>query len=269
MASQNSGPIGVFDSGVGGLTVLKELLKELPHENFIYMGDTARVPYGTKSRRTVLRFAWDDVRFLLRYPVKALVVACNTVSSVALTHLQRNLAMPVIGVIEPAVARAVRITEKGRIGVLGTPTTVASGAYERAVRQLCPDLSVVSKACPLFVPLAEEGLLSGKLVDQVCEHYLKSIRSKRVDTVILGCTHYPLLRRAIAKSLGSPVRIIDSACELAQELRGLLEKRNLSARAKKNGYRKFYVSGDPKDFAQLGERFMGKSVRGVRKIQFG
>ncbi len=208
--------IGVFDSGVGGLTVLKEIHREIPGAHIIYVGDTARVPYGTKSKQAVVRYSLELASFLMEWKVHVLVVACNTASSHALSILRDKLPIEVIGVIEPGVRRAVSLTRNGRVGVIGTPSTVNSGAYQRLLSS--EGIEVFAKACPLFVPLVEEGLLKGKVVDAVIEHYLAELKEFQMDTLILGCTHYPLLREAINEYLEG-VEIVDSASVIAQDLK--------------------------------------------------
>jgi glutamate racemase len=203
--------IGVFDSGVGGLTVVREIVRQLPGEDIIYFGDTARVPYGTKSRETVIRFSIEDILFLLKHEVKLICVACNTVSSVALPSVRHHFRVPLVGVITPAVKEAVYATQNKRIGVIGTKATVKSRTYEKEIRQLDAKIKVVTCACPLFVPFVEEGWLKGRVVLDVARKYLEPLKKAKVDTVILGCTHYPLLKSIIQKILGSKVKLIDSA----------------------------------------------------------
>jgi glutamate racemase len=221
-------PIGIFDSGIGGLTVLKALRSRLPTESYVYLGDTARLPYGTKSADTVERYALRAAAFLAEHQVKMLVVACNTASSTALPALQRAFEIPVIGVVEPGARAAVRLT-RGRVGVIGTESTVASGAYERALRELRAGLCVVAQACPLFVPLAEEGWFEHPVTREVARIYLAPLSEAGVDTVILGCTHYPLLRGAIAEGLGPGVELVDSASSVAAVVAAVVEERGLEA----------------------------------------
>jgi len=215
-------PIGLFDSGLGGLTVLRELARLLPEERFLYLGDTARLPYGTKGATTIVRYARECARFLVERNVKALVIACNTASSVGLDILREELPCVVIGTIEPAAEAAIARTTTGGIAVIGTDATVASGAYERAIAARAPHLTVISKACPLFVPLVEQGMFEGEIVERVVELYLGEIDFSRFDTLILGCTHYPLLKKAIRAKVGGSVSIIDSAVPIAHELERVL-----------------------------------------------
>jgi glutamate racemase len=208
-------PIGIFDSGIGGLTVLAALTARLPHERFIYLGDTARLPYGTKSAETVKRYALRAGLFLAQHDIKMLVVACNTASAAALPVLEHALTVPVVGVVEPGARAAVRVSS-GRIGVIATESTITSGAYEQAVKHLQPESTVVARPCPLFVPLAEEGWFDHPVTLEVARIYLQPMVEQGIDTLILGCTHYPLLRPAIAAALGRDVRLVDSASAVAE-----------------------------------------------------
>jgi glutamate racemase len=219
-------PIGIFDSGIGGLTVLRELRQRLPRERFVYLGDTARLPYGTKSSETVTRYALRASRYLCDHNIKLLVVACNTASAAALPALEKSLPLPVIGVVGPGARAAARHT-RGRVGVIGTESTVASGAYHRALLALRADLAVVAQPCPLFVPLAEEGWFDHPVTREVARIYLAPLAAAGVDTLILGCTHYPLLREAIAASIGAGVTLVDSASSVAAEVAALLDEHGL------------------------------------------
>ena len=205
----NDRPIGIFDSGVGGLTVVKEIFKALPNEKIIYLGDTARVPYGTKSEQTIKRFSIENARFLKKFHVKLIVVACNTASSIALPVLRKRFRIPIVGVIRPGARKAEAVTRNGRIGVIATPTTVRSNAYKKEIKRISGDKKVISRACPLFVPLAEEGWLNGKITLDIVKKYLGPLTRKKIDTLVLGCTHYPLLRSVISKVAGKDVRIVD------------------------------------------------------------
>lgn len=222
-------PIAIFDSGIGGLTVLAALQRRLPGERFVYLGDTARLPYGTKSAETVVRYAVRAAGFLAGYDAKLLVVACNTVSASALPALEEAMEVPVIGVVAPGARTALAAT-RGRVGVIGTESTVASGAYGRALHSLKPDVEVVARACPLFVPLAEEGWWDHPVTREVAALYLEPFTGGRVDTLILGCTHYPLLRPAIAAALGDGVRLVDSAEAVAAEVEALVAHRDLAGK---------------------------------------
>lgn len=220
--------IGVFDSGIGGLTVVKALRELLPRENIFYLGDTARVPYGNKSPETVERYALELAKMLIVENAKLIVVACNTVSSVAIPKLRANISVPIIGVIEPGANAAIAMTRNRHIGVIGTRATIRSGAYENALRALNIHVRVSSVACPLLVPLIEEGLLEDKLTDLTIERYLKPMANNGIDTLVLGCTHYPLLTRAIGRSLGDQVQIVDSAMNCARAVKDLLERQSLA-----------------------------------------
>ncbi|MFH1202376.1 MAG: glutamate racemase [Candidatus Omnitrophota bacterium] len=257
--------IGVFDSGVGGLTVVRELIRQLPNEDIIYFGDIARVPYGIKSKETVIRFSIENILFLLKQDVKLICVACNTVSSVALPIIKAHFRVPVVGVISPGVREAVYATQNKHIGVIGTRGTIRSRAYENEIKQFDPSIKVTAVACPLFVPFVEEGWLTGAPVLEVARTYLKPLKKARVDTLILGCTHYPILKPVIKAVMGKSIILIDSAKQVAIEVKKILAVENLI-----NGHRRpkhrFYVSDNPEWFADLAERFLGKPVGNVRKV---
>jgi glutamate racemase len=258
--------IGVFDSGVGGLTVAKELIRQLPYENIVYFGDTARVPYGIKSKETVIRFSIENILFLLKQDVKLICVACNTVSSVALPVIRNHFRVPIIGVISPGVREAVYATQNKRIGVIGTKGTIKSRAYETQIKELDRDVKVTAVACPLFVPFVEEGWLSGNTVMDVAKYYLKPLKEAKVDTVILGCTHYPLLKPVIKQIMGSGVTLIDSAKQVAIEVKKILGAEGQLNDSRRCGKHGFYVSDNPEWFSGLAERFLGESLKDVRKV---
>jgi glutamate racemase len=228
-------PIGVFDSGIGGLTVVKALRQLLPKEDILYLGDTARVPYGNKSAETVERYALELAKMLIAENAKLIVVACNTVSSVAIPKLRANVPVPVIGVIEPGANAAIAMTRNRHVGVIGTRATIRSGAYENALRALNVHVRVTSVACPLLVPLIEEGLLDDKLTDLTIERYLNPMAADGIDTLVLGCTHYPLLTQAIARSLGNKVQIVDSAMNCARAVHDLLDRQSLATASTSTG----------------------------------
>jgi len=259
--------IGVFDSGVGGLTVCRELIRHLPQERFFYLGDTARVPYGTKSPATVTQYAFEAAEFLCRKGIKLLVVACNTASAVALPRLREVFKVPVVGVIEPG-ARAAIANGGRRIGVLGTEGTINSGSYEQALHKLAPLAEVFSVACPLFVPLAEEGWGEHAVTRQVADEYLTSLLAKEIDTLVLGCTHYPLLETAIRSAIGSAVTIVDSAASTALEVAELLQKEHLAADSSSGGQR-FYVTDVPVRFKRIGSSFLGAELQSVEQVHIG
>jgi glutamate racemase len=259
-------PLGVFDSGVGGLTVLRALIAELPHEDFLYLGDTARLPYGTKSAETVARYSVRAAEALVARGIKALVVACNTASSSALPALREKFpALPVIGVIEPGARAACEASESGRLAVLATEGTVRGGAYEHAIHALRPDAHVTQIACQVFVALAEEGWSEGGAVDAVAERYLSHLDA-RVDTVVLGCTHFPLLSGAIAKQLGAARRVVDSAATTARAAALELERRKLASGQTRAGQLSLMATDSPERFARVGARFLGSSIA-VRAVE--
>ncbi len=259
-------PIGVFDSGIGGLTVVKALMEDLPSESIIYFGDTARVPYGTKSKTTIVKFSLESVEFLLRFDVKCIVIACNTASSWALPTLRKYFKVPIIGVIRPGALAAVRQTRNRRVGVIGTTATIHSGAYETAIQRLDPAIKVFSQHCPLFVPLVEEGWLNGGISKEIAAKYLEPLKRQRIDTLILGCTHYPLLAPTIQKAMGPGVTLVDSARQTAAEVRGvLLGADTLRDEARKPRYR-FFVTDEPTHFLRVGERFLGRLAGSVEHV---
>lgn len=258
--------IGVFDSGVGGLTVFKELLELLPDEQLVYLGDTARVPYGTKSPRTVLRYALEAAGFLVGQQVKMLVVACNTASSVALPALEEQFSLPVVGVIEPGARRAVQLTRNRRVGVIGTEGTVKSGAYTRAIQALAPDIEVFAAPCPLFVPLAEEGWAEHAVARLAAAEYLAPLAAQGIDTLVLGCTHYPLLKNTLRAVLGEGVELVDSAEETARTVAALLRERDLTRRGRPAAPR-FFVTDVPTRFERVGGAFLGATLAGVAQVE--
>src|SRR5437867_1769909 len=250
----SDGAIGIFDSGVGGLTVLHALLEVLPGEDLVYLGDTGRTPYGTKSAETITRYSLENVQFLVEKGVKMLVVACNAASSTALEELRARHSLPIVGVIEPGARAAVARSRNKRVGVIGTEATIASGAYTRALRALDPTLELYTRPCPLLVPLAEEGWTEGPIARAVVDTYLGSLRRSGIDTLILGCTHYPLLKKAIRRFMGRHVRLVDSAEETANEVSRLLEKKSLQRERGKGGA-SFFVTDVPDRFIKVGRRF--------------
>jgi glutamate racemase len=258
--------VGIFDSGVGGLTVLRELTKVLPQEDTIYFGDTARVPYGTKSPETVTRYAHEITAFLVRRDIKLLVVACNTASAVALPSLKRHFSIPVVGVIEPGAQRAVEVTRSGRIGVIGTAGTIRSSAYTRAIKRLNPAAEVLTKACPLFVPLAEEGWVDNQVARLTAQTYLQELKDAGVDTLVLGCTHYPLLKPVIAEVMGAGVTLVDSAAETARTVAGILRRKKLLRPESEAGNHHYYVSDIPAGFIRVGNRFLGGRLGDVYQV---
>ena len=257
-------PIGVFDSGLGGLTVFKVLARRMPEESLIYFGDTAHVPYGSKSPEAIARFSSEVARFLAKRGIKLLVVACNTSSAWALPAIRGAVKVPVIGVIEPGARGALSVTRGGRIGIIGTEATVRSEAYVKAIKLLKKGARITSAACPLFVPLVEEGWWTGKVVTAVAREYMAPLKRARVDTVILGCTHYPYLKPVLADVLGPKVRLIDSAEETARETESALRKLGLRAPRGRRGRREFYASDAPERFQRLAKRMLGPAAIKVR-----
>ncbi len=260
-------PIGIFDSGVGGLTVVKEIAAQLPEENVIYLGDTARVPYGIKSARTVRRFAIENTEFLLRFNVKFIIVACNTASSVSLPCLKEKFNLPFAGVIVPGVKEALRVSKNKSIGVIATPATIASGTYQRQIKEMNSGISLHSRSCPLFVPLAEEGWINDEITMLIARRYLEELKEKRIDTLILGCTHYPLLSEVIAGVMGEGVRIISSGYEAAKEAGRLLGEKGLFCDKKNSSRIRFFVTDDVKRFREVGERFLGRNLEEVELVK--
>ncbi|WP_343210741.1 glutamate racemase [Anaerolentibacter hominis] len=240
-------PVGVFDSGIGGLTVAREIMRQMPDEQIIYFGDTARLPYGSKSRETVIRYSRQIVKFLLSYGVKAIVVACNTASAYALETIKQELSIPVVGVVKPGAVTAARTTKNGRIGVIGTEGTINSNIYTRYLQDINPDIKVYGKACPLFVPLVEEGMLYDSVTVEMADRYTSELKGYGVDTLVLGCTHYPLIRHTIQKAMGEAVTLVNPAYETAQELHRILVEQNL-CRDQRNPEHKFFVSDGAEKF---------------------
>jgi glutamate racemase len=262
-------PIGVFDSGLGGLTVASEIMRQLPTEGLIYFGDTARVPYGPKAPSTVRRYSREIASFLERQGVKAIVVACNTATAHALTALRTELHVPIIGVIEPGARAAVAATQSQNIGVIGTAGTIRSGAYERAIRELAPNARITTQPCPLFVPLVEEGWVDKDATRLIAQEYLRPLVDAQVDTLVLGCTHYPLLKPVLAEVLGPGVRLIDSAAETAAETRRVLADQHIASAQATDPLRRFVASDDSNQFLRLGQRFLGRALDAVELHTFG
>lgn len=273
--------IGVFDSGIGGLTVLREITRLLPFENTIYLGDTARVPYGSKSKETIERYSFEIASFLLKYDIKMLVAACNTASAYAVPKLASELRIPVLGVIEPGARAAVAATRTKRVGVIGTEGTIKSNSYVNAIKRLCDggsfdivehgkksfdryfevkpgsDVVIFTKACPLFVPLAEEGWTDDAVTRIVAERYLAGLKDEAIDTLVLGCTHYPLLKETIASVMGNAVALIDSAASTALEVERVLREKKMLNESRAEAVHKFFVTDSPERFMAVGRRFFG------------
>ena len=280
--NKKTDPIGVFDSGVGGLTVTREIMRQLPNENMVYFGDTARVPYGSKSKDNIIRYSRQIIRFLQTKQVKAIVIACNTASALALDVVKEETDIPVMGVIAPGAAAAVRVTRNQKIGVIGTEATIRSHMYSKVMEEMMPGVEVIGKPCPLFVPIVEEGFAKHHIAEEVIDYYLASMKESDIDTMILGCTHYPLLRSRIMKYLGDGIELVNPAYETAMELRKLLkgmdllneggscgketkgEEQKRSACA--NGSYEFYVSDTADKFKQFANSILPYDIRTTQRI---
>lgn len=258
--------IGIFDSGVGGLTVLKEIVRALPQEDTIYLGDTARVPYGTKSPETVTRYARQITAFLVQRDIKLLVVACNTASAVSLDALKETFDLPIVGVIEPGARRAAAVTRTGKVGVIGTAGTIKSSAYSKAIKRINPEIQVVTRACPLFVPLAEEGWVDNEVARLTAHAYLEGLREEGVDTLVLGCTHYPLLKGIIADVMGDDVKLVDSAEETAHTVAEILGRQEMLRPEAERGNHHYFVTDVPAGFIRVGNRFLGGKLGDVYQV---
>ncbi len=260
-------PIGVFDSGLGGLTVVRAIKRILPQESIIYLGDTAHLPYGTKSSDSIIKFSFANTKFLINQGVKAIVVACNTSSATALKKLKEHFSIPIFGVIEPGSRSAVEISKKGKIGVIGTTATIRSKAYQRELKSLKPSIDIYAKACPLFVPLIEEGWVDNEVTYKVAEIYLNELKRHGIDTLILGCTHYPLIKETIQKIMGKDVILIDSGESVALWLKNFLKKKKILAK-NKNPFYYYYLTDFPQRFKKIAERFLGEKII-IKKINLG
>jgi glutamate racemase len=259
-------PIGVFDSGIGGLTVTAELFRQLPQEKIIYFGDTGRYPYGVRSQPVIQRFSRQAVQFLLAKEAKLIVVACNTATALALEVLQKEFSVPIIGVVEPGSRAAALVSKNRRVGVIGTLGTIRSGSYERTIKRMAPDVEVISLPCPLFVPLAEEGFTDKPATHLIAEEYLTPLKKQGIDTLVLGCTHYPLLKKAIGKVMGPDVRLVDSAEETAREVKQELARLNL-LRSDGRPEPEFYVSDTPEKFVEVSQRFLGGKIERAELVE--
>lgn len=267
--NHKNAPIGVFDSGVGGLTVAREIMRQIPNEKMVYFGDTARVPYGSKSKEAVTRYSRQIVRFLQAQEVKAIVVACNTASAYALDEIEREVDIPMIGVVKPGAKVAAETTVNGKIGVIGTEGTIGSSIYSRYIKEINPKVSVVGKACPLFVPLVEEGLLQDPVTDEIAKRYLAELIDIGIDTLILGCTHYPLIRSTLGRIVGEEVRLVNPAYETARELKELLVAENMlndeETKLGDNKYR-FFVSDGAEKFKHFANSVIKYGILSVKTI---
>ncbi len=262
-------PIGMFDSGVGGLTVAREIIRQLPNERIVYFGDTARVPYGNKSRETIIKFSRQIVRFLQTQQVKAIVVACNTASAYALDELEKETDIPIIGVMKPGARAAIEATKNGKIGVIATEATIRSGIYNRYIEQNNKDIRVLGKACPLFVPLVEEGLWEDPVTDEIARRYLTELIDVGIDTLILGCTHYPMIRSTVGKVMGDGVTLVNPAYETAKELKELLKEKNLESEHRPElgtELYRFFVSDAADKFQKLANSILTYGILSTKLI---
>lgn len=261
--------IGVFDSGTGGLTLVREIMRQMPGEPVIYFGDTARVPYGSKSPETVIRFSLEDAAFLLRKGVRLLVAACNTASSVSMPALREYSSVPVVGVIEPGAIAAAKATRTGIVGVIGTNGTISSGAYQKALREAGGIKAVIAQPCPLLVPLVEEGWLDHRITVEIVEEYMAPLIRERIDTLVLGCTHYPLLKGVFSQVMGPDVTLVDSAESTASVVREILAVEGSAGEPEAPPEHAFYVSDIPLKFQEIAQRFLGRSIPLVTQVEVG
>jgi len=268
MKSERGNPIGVFDSGVGGLTVVRAIMEGLPFEDIIYFGDTARVPYGVKSVETIRQYAAQITRFLLQLEVKALIVACNTMSAVAYEVIEDLSPVPLLGVVDAGAKSAVAATKNKRVGIIGTPTTITSNTYVKAIKKYDPEIQIFSQACPLFVPLAEEGWLDHEVTRLTAQEYLRPLMAHHIDTVVLGCTHYPLLKPVLQEVLGTSIRLVDSAQAITEQARELLNEHSLLNQKPRSPHYRFYVTDVPFRFKEIGEQFLGRALANVSMVRW-
>lgn len=260
-------PIGIFDSGIGGLTVFRSIRERLPNESLVYLGDTARVPYGNKSKETIIRYSLENADFLLHRKVKTIVVACNTSSAYAISDIESKNGTPVLGVIEPGVRAALQTTKNNHVGVIGTLSTISSNRYAQGLKMMRDDVHVVSLACPLFVPLVEEGWVDNEVTEMVARRYLSTMLQEGIDTLILGCTHYPLLKKVVQKVMGPAVSLVDSASAVALELEGLLRSKDLLRSGEVPPEQHLYVTDLPVQFEMMARRFLGEDLPQVKRVE--
>lgn len=264
----HAAPIGVFDSGVGGLTVAREIMRQLPSENIVYFGDTARVPYGSKSKNNIIHFSRQIIHFLQTKQVKAIVIACNTASALALDVVREEVDIPVLGVVEPGARAALAVTKTGKVGVIGTEATIRSSMYEKVIHTLNPNVSVVGKACPLFVPLVEEGFAKHRVSEEIVDYYLSSFKDTEIDSLILGCTHYPLLRSKIREYMGEQMVLVNPAYETAMDLKKLLEERQMLNQNSSEEWPSysFYVSDAADKFKRFANSILPYNIETIQQI---
>lgn len=259
-------PIGVFDSGLGGLTVLKEIMSSMPGESIVYFGDNGRAPYGNKSKETVLKYTFQDIRFLLNQDIKMIVIACNTASACSIKQVKNTFDIPVIEVIEPGSTAAVRETKNNKVGVIGTTNTINSDVYENAIQLIDNNIQVFSKACPLFVPLAEEGWWENDIAERIAKEYLLGLKEYDIDTLVLGCTHYPILYNTINKVIGPEVSLVSSAQEVARVVKNLIAENNIARDPGVEPVYRYYTSDNVELFESFGSRILGKEIHAVEKV---
>jgi glutamate racemase len=259
-------PIGVFDSGLGGLTVLNEINNILPYESVVYFGDSGRAPYGTKSKETVIKYTYQDIRFLLNQDIKMIVIACNTASACSLDLVRHSFDIPVVEVVQPGAVTAVRETKNKRVGVIGTIATVNSGVYEKAISRIDPTIHIFQKACPMFVPLVEEGWWENDIAQRIAQEYLLPLKDEGIDTLVLGCTHYPLLQNTISKVMGEGVRLVSSALEVAKVVKEVVKENNLERDEKVNPVYRYYTSDSVEKFESLGNSILSKKIHSAEKV---
>ena len=264
----NNNPIGVFDSGLGGLTVLKEITSILPNENIVYFGDTARVPYGSRSKETVIKYTFQAINFLISKNVKSIVIACNTATARTLALAQEKYDIPIIGVIEAGARTAAYTTKNKSVGVIGTEGTINSKAYEKEINKLDSEIKIIGKACPLFVPIVEEGWADTEVARLTAKKYLEELQSSNIDSLVLGCTHYPLLTNTINKVVEGKIKLVNPARETAKDLKDVLTKNNLLAEnSSDQPYYKYYVSDIPERFATIGREFLNTEIEDINQIE--
>jgi glutamate racemase len=262
-------PIGVFDSGFGGLTVLNSLIKNLPNENYIYFGDTARSPYGPRKADDIVRFVEEIIEFMLTYDTKLLVIACNTSSAIALEKVKKKFKVPIIGVIDSGVKSLAKFAPKSIVGVIGTEGTIKSKAYQKEIKKYNPKLKIIAKACPLFVPIVEEGLVNHDIAKVTAHYYLDELVEKNIESLVLGCTHYPLLKNTISQVVGKKINIVDASMHIHEEVKDVLAKLKIENKESKNPFRKYFVSSDPEKFKMIANKVFGCKVEKVKEVKVG